>query len=103
MTARAWWCRECEAYVLVASVRLSGDKFCVRCATRCELVPDARVPEAKVTELKAELRAKDACWHCKVCLLPTKPRCETCPDECDDEGCSGEACRESREKEGKDG
>jgi hypothetical protein len=30
-------------------------------------------------------------------LAPQRPRCEVCPDECDDEACSEEGCREERE------
>lgn len=49
-------------------------------------------------DLRAKLEAKDACWHCKDALLPTKPRCEVCPEECDDIACSEEGCREERTK-----
>lgn len=32
------------------------------------------------------------CWHCKVQLEPTRPRCERCPEECDYDDCPEEGC-----------
>jgi hypothetical protein len=37
----------------------------------------------------------DTCWHCHVTLAPDeprRPRCESCPDECDIEGCDEPGC-----------
>jgi hypothetical protein len=58
----------------------------------------AEAAEQRVRELQQELAAKDACWHCKDAPLPTKPRCDVCPEECDDDACSEEGCREQREQ-----
>lgn len=36
---------------------------------------------------------EDVCWHCgDVLAWTSKPRCETCPDECDIEGCEAFGC-----------
>lgn len=35
----------------------------------------------------------DACWHCGDVLVPApKPRCEDCPDECDEPDCDEMGC-----------
>lgn len=43
--------------------------------------------EAERDKPHAALAATDVCWHCKVMLDPTRPRCERCPEECDDADC----------------
>jgi hypothetical protein len=53
---------------------------------------------AHILELQAQLRARDVCWHCKDVLLPERPRCERCPEECDNADCSAEGCAESRDQ-----
>ena len=36
----------------------------------------------------------ESCWHCHDVLLPSPaPRCESCPDECDVEGCNAPGLR----------
>lgn len=40
------------------------------------------------------LEEANVCWHCKDLLYPVKPRCERCPDECDDSGCQAPGCTE---------
>jgi hypothetical protein len=35
------------------------------------------------------------CWHCKVVLQPDPPpRCESCPEFCDDDRCPYEGCKQ---------
>jgi hypothetical protein len=41
--------------------------------------------------------ADDSCWHCGVILAGvSKPRCESCPDECDVEDCDALGCATPR-------
>ncbi len=57
--------------------------------------------------LKAKLKDRDICWHCKDTLLEPdgRPHCESCPAEgdCDDAACSEDGCREERAKAGQAG
>ncbi len=79
----------------------SGDdleRMCSGMAARItELEAALTERDRRLAELEAALVAKDACWHCKVALIPSRPRCEVCPEECDDEACSDEGCQEQRE------
>lgn len=53
--------------------------------------------KAELAHLRAEsMRGANVCWHCKVCLLPQRQRCETCPEECDNEDCQAEGCIEQQ-------
>lgn len=50
-----------------------------------------------LTRLSQVAAEKDVCWHCGVVLTYTpKPRCEDCPDECDEEGCDEMGCEAAR-------
>lgn len=56
--------------------------------------------DALLAELRAHREreaARSVCWHCKVCLEPEPlPHCDSCPNECDDDACSDDGCREQR-------
>jgi hypothetical protein len=47
-----------------------------------------------------EVDQPNVCWHCLDCLDPNKPRCERCPEECDDETCTAEGCMNTRRRAG---
>jgi hypothetical protein len=44
-----------------------------------------------VEQIRMALASANACWHCKVSLVPEGlPHCDSCPVECD--GCEAEGC-----------
>ena len=42
---------------------------------------------------------EQVCWHCGVVLAyVSKPRCEDCPDECDEEKCDEMSCTDQPQR-----
>jgi hypothetical protein len=66
------------------------------------LLDQARILERNANALAAAIQAQKSadpsCWHCGDVLIGPlpKPRCESCPDECDVEGCEAPGCEELR-------
>jgi hypothetical protein len=56
-----------------------------------------------ITTFEARVRAEErerqnTCWHCGDLLIPSanKPRCEQCPNDCDEENCEAMGCETIR-------
>lgn len=86
------WRGEAANYRHIARTSLFADTSLVQ----------ARILERNADELAAAIKAQGSadpsCWHCGDVLIGPlpKPRCESCPDECDVEGCEAPGCEELR-------
>ena len=60
---------------------------------RAECLVRARLEKRSSMVEWTKAEAEQVCWHCGDVLKPLpRPRCERCPDECDDEDCDAPGC-----------
>lgn len=84
----------CDAYVREGGNRDQGRYHCPRCM-RCASAPSmahAAYERGIAAGKAAQLATESHCWHCGDAIELSKPQCENCLDECDNEQCQAPGC-----------